>query len=143
MARSKTQKPRKFFSKLFSFWLFDFDPKLKMETRKKETREKFCRFWRFQVFNLPLFKFFLSSVPDLSISSDRLSFFKLLVFFCFLFLFCLNLLFQTIVGCDYPTCKYMFKVTLIKSNMYYICSKFKKLTKMISVTTNRAWCKLR
>ena len=82
--RSKTPKPRKrpksrkFFSQLFLFRLFDFGLILKIQNSEN-------KFWRFRVFHLPLF--------DLSFSSDRLSFFTLNVFFCFLFLLCLNLLF--------------------------------------------------
>ena len=134
-------------SGLFLFWLFNFDPILKIENLEEENWEKkFQGFWGFQhfrVFNLPLFRFFSQVSKDLSFSSDRLSFFKLCVLCCFHFLLCWNLLFQAIVSCDYPTCKCMFKVTRIKSNVYYIRSKFKKLTKMMSVTANRVWRKLR
>ena len=135
------------FFRLFLFQLFNFDPILKIENSEEENSEKkfwgFRGFWHFWVFDLPLFRFFNQVSQILSFSSDRLSFFKLCVFYCFHFLLCWNLLFQAIVSCDYPTCKYMFKVTRIKSNVYYICSKFKKLTKMVSVIANRVWRKLR
>ena len=74
------------FFRLFLFRLFDFGPILKIENSEEENSEKnFRGFRRSRVFDLPLF--------DLTFNSDRLSFFTLHGFFCFLFLLCLNLLF--------------------------------------------------
>ena len=136
----KTRKPRTFFSDFFSSDFSILTQYSKSKNRKKKTRKKnsegsmVCDASEFSIYH---FLDFLIKCLSLSFSSDRFSFFKLRVFFRFLFLLCLNLLFQAIVGCDYPTCKYMFKVTQIKRNVYNICLKFKKLTKMMSVTANR------
>ena len=119
----ETSEISEFFFWLFLFWLFDFGLILKIENSEEKNSEN--KFWRFRVFNLPFF--------NLTFSSDRLSFFTLYDVFCFLFLHCFNLLFR-LLDCDYPICKSMFKVTQIKSNVYHICSKLKKLTKLISVT---------
>ena len=84
---SETSELSKKFFRLFLFWLFDFGRIPKIEnSEEKNLESKFWGFRRFQVFHLPLF--------DLDFSSDRLSFITFCGFFCFLFLLCLNLLFQ-------------------------------------------------
>ena len=86
---SETPEFSEIFFRLFLFRLFGFGPILKIEnSEEKNLENKFWRFRRFRVFDLPLF--------DLTFSSDRLSFITFCGFFCFLFLLCLNLLFQAI-----------------------------------------------
>ena len=73
----ETSKISEIFFRLFLFRLFDFGLILKIENSEEENSEnkfrRFRRFRRFQVIDLPLF--------DLTLSSDRLSFFTLYGFF--------------------------------------------------------------
>ena len=131
----------------FSLSTFRFQPNTQNgKLGRKKLGKKPPRFPMFPTFSEFLIYHsldFLIKCPSLSSSSNKLSFSKLCVFFYFIFLLCLNLLFHAIVGCNYPTCKCMFKVTQKKRNVHNICSNFKKLTKKISVTANRVWHKLR
>ena len=98
------------FSRFFLFQLFDFGPILKSGNSEEENSEnnfrRFRRFRRFRVFDLTF---------------RQIEFFHalwvLLFSFLILFEFVIRLLHR-----DYPTCKSMFKLARIKSNVYYICS---------------------
>ena len=98
------------FSRFFLFRLFDFGPILKSGNSEEENSEsnfrRFRRFRRFRVFDLTF---------------RQIEFFHalwvLLFSFLILFEFVIRLLHR-----DYPTCKSMFKLARIKSNVYYICS---------------------
>ena len=105
----------------FRFWSNTQNGKL----RRKKLGKKFRRFRRFRVFDLPLF--------HLTFSSDRLSFFRLYGFFVF-FSYFVWICYYRQLDCNYPTCQSMFKVERIQRNVYYICLKLKKLTKLILVT---------
>ena len=122
---SETSEISEIFFRLFLFRLFDFGLILNIENSEEENPDnKFRRFRRFRCFRV------------FSVQIDWI-FSRFMGFFCFLFLLCLNLLFLfcfRLLDCGYPTCKSMFKVARTKSNVYYICSKLKKLTKLISVT---------
>ena len=72
--KSETLEISEIFFRLIFFRLFDFGPITKIENLEN----KFWRFRRFRVFDLPLF--------DLTFSSDRLNFFTLCGFFLFSFL---------------------------------------------------------
>ena len=116
------------FFRLFLFRLFDFDLIHEIENSEEENSEnkfrRFRRFRRFQVIDLPLF--------DLTLSSDRLSFFTLYGFFCFLFLLCLNFLFQAIV-LRLSNMQIYVQSGTNKEQFVYICPELKKLTKLLSV----------
>ena len=95
----ETSKISEIFFRLFLFRLFDFGLILKIENSEEENSEnKFRRFRNFWVFDLPLF--------DLSLSSDRLSFFTLYVFFVF-FSYFVWIFYFRLLNCNYPTCKYL------------------------------------
>ena len=104
---SETSEISEIFSRFFLFRLFDFGPILKSGNSEEENSENnFRRFRRFRVFNLTF---------------RQIEFFHalwvLLFSFLILFEFVIRLLHR-----DYPTCKSMFKLARIKSNVYYICS---------------------
>ena len=104
---SETSEISEIFSRFFLFRLFDFGPILKSGNSEEENSENnFRRFRRFRVFDLTF---------------RQIEFFHalwvLLFSFLILFEFVIRLLHR-----DYPTCKSMFKLARIKSNVYYICS---------------------
>ena len=107
---SETSEISEIFSRFFLFRLFDFGPIFKSGNSEEENSEnnfrRFRRFRRFRVFNLTF---------------RQIEFFHalwvLLFSFLILFEFVIRLLHR-----DYPTCKSMFKLARIKSNVYYICS---------------------
>ena len=128
--RSKTLNEVKGQVKNSIFRFFDFDTIIKMKNSEEKNLEKNSEVSDVSEFLIYHCVDLLIKCTSLSVSSERFTFYKVRVIFCFLFLLCLNFLFQAIVAWDYPAWKYTFRVKRIKRYVNHICSKFKKLTKL-------------
>ena len=101
-----------------------------IENSEEENPEN--KFRRFLVFDLPLY--------NLTFSSGSFEFFQALWVLLGFFSYFVWICYFRLLDCDYPTCKSMFKVTQLKNNVYYICSRLKN--SLNQWQQDRVWFKL-
>ena len=120
-AGSKTQKHRKPWKKISGSFSSNFS--ILVQYSKSKLGKKFQRFLTFPSIWFATFWF--------NFQFRQIGFFQSSWVLLFSFWIC----YFRLLDCDYPTYKSMFKVAQIKSNnVHYICSEFKKFTKLISGT---------